>query len=98
MSKNSTYYLNFQDEDSERVEKTVRWTDDRTIRFAYDVDNENIFYRGIELEDFEKACVASRFRTIQELKDADQEGHEGVLTRFIAILEFNLFDGLYMGE
>ena len=98
---NSIYYIKQAEErDTERVKKVTEYADSKFIRFSYEIDNNDITYRGIDLVDFEKACLVSRIELLEKLqngKDKDYDA-ETILAKFVTILEFKLFDGLYMGD
>lgn len=99
MSENIINYIERAEErEMERVKKCAEYADGRCIRFSYEIDNNDIRYRGIDIEDFEKACLASRIELIDELKDSESVNYEDVIARFVANLEFRLFDGLYMDD
>ena len=54
MSKNIHFIKFAEQRDPERVEKVSKYDDGKQIRFCYEIDNNDISYRGIDLVDFEK--------------------------------------------
>ena len=98
MSENIYYIESAEQRDPERIEKTVEYADNKYIRFGYEIDNNDISYRGIDLVDFEKACLASRIELLDELQNKKPQDYDEVISKFVATLEFKLFDGLYIGD
>ena len=98
MSKSIYYIDGAEQRDPERVEKTAEYADNKCIRFTHEIDNNDICYRGINLVDFEKACLVSRIELLKELQSKESEDYEEVISRFVIALEYKLFDGLYMGD
>ena len=98
MSKNIHFIKFAEQRDPERVEKVSKYDDGKQIRFCYEIDNNDISYRGIDLVDFEKVCLVSRIELLDELRSKEPEDYDEVIGKFVMTLELRLFDGLYMGD
>ena len=99
MSENSVYYIKRAEQrDLQEVERVTEFADGKCIRFYYEIDNDDVCYRGIRIEDFEKACLVSRIELLDELENKKPEDYKDIIARFVMNLEFRLFDGLYMGD
>ena len=99
MSKNKMNYIEKAEQrDIETTMKIVDYGYNQCIRYYYETDNNDVSYRGINLVDFEKACLISRLAVLDEFKKEKPVDYEDAVGRFVMTLEFELFNGLYMGD
>ena len=99
MSENNIYYIERAEQrDLVREKRVAEYADNKCIRFSYEIDNNDISYRGIDIVDFEKVCLISRIELLDELQTRKPADYEEVIARFVTNLEFRIFDGLFMDD
>ena len=99
MSKKEMNYIEKAEQrDIETTMKIVDYGHNQCIRYYYETDNNDVCFRGIDLVDFEKACLISRLGALEEFKKDKPADYEDAIGRFIMTLEYELYDGLYMGD